>query len=90
MTSVLVPGPVHELWQRLATEYSGAVSPGRVLAHVVRTERRLRDLGLGAASLLDLIETSVRSQLAHATARPVPVQRRHPDAAKGPENDVRP
>lgn len=60
---------VHELSSRLAAEYAGAVPPGRVLAHVVLMERRLRGINLDDLSRLELIEGSVRQRLSR-TFRP--------------------
>jgi hypothetical protein len=69
-------------------EYSGAVAPGRILAYVVRAERGLRGLELELSSRLSLIESTVRRQLAHATARPVPEPRT--DSQAPARNDVGP
>ena len=69
---------VRDLSARLAVEYAGAVPPGRVLAHVLRSEHRLREVALEDGSRLELIETIVRQQLAEATARP-------PQCPRGPQ-----
>jgi hypothetical protein len=81
---------VDELCAHLAIEYAGAVAPGRILAFVVRAERGLRGLELELGSRLDLIESSVRRQLAHVTARPVPEQRAEVDSPPPAQDDVRP
>jgi hypothetical protein len=76
-----IPTPretLQDLSAHLAVEYSGAVAPGRVLALVLRAERRLRHVVLEPGSRLDLIETRVRRQLAESTARP------RPEAGQGP------
>jgi hypothetical protein len=71
MTSVITPRQaLRELSAHLATEYAGAIAPGRVLALVLRAERRLRGVVLEPMSRLELIETRVRRQLADSTVRP--------------------
>jgi hypothetical protein len=64
---------VRQLSDRLAVEYAGAVPPGRVLACVLRIQRRLRPLHLEPGQHLAILERTVRERLTFYAARPAGV-----------------